>query len=234
MKDGYSFASENNGCVISKDNMFVACVSIVNGLFVLNLDDSPICNISAKGSRPNDLSPTYIWHCRLGHISEKRMMKLHNDGFLTSFDFESYETCEACLLGKMTKMPFSGFPERASDLLELIHTDVCRPMSTTARGGYQYFITFTGDLSRYGYVYLMKHKSKTFEKFKEFQSELENQRGKKIKTLRSNRGGEYLSHEFSSHLKSCGIVPQLTPLEHLKETVYLSDVIEPCWTWSDQ
>jgi hypothetical protein len=47
-------------------------------------------------------------------------------------------------------------------------------MSTTARGGYQYFITFTDDLSRYGYVYLMKHKSETFEKFKEFQSEIEN------------------------------------------------------------
>ena len=111
----------------------------------------------------------------------------------------------------MTKTPFTGFPERASDLLELIHTDVCGPMSSIARGGFQYFITFTDDLSRYGYVYLMKHKSETFEKFKEFQSEVENQCGKKIKALRSDRGGEYLSHEFSNHLKSCGIVPQLTP-----------------------
>ena len=84
-------------------------------------------------------------------------------------------------------------------------------MSSIARGGFQYFITFTDDLSRYGYVYLMKHKSETFEKFKEFQSEIENQCDKKIKALRSDRGAEYLSHEFSSHLKSCGIVPQLTP-----------------------
>jgi hypothetical protein len=122
--------------------MFVAYASIMNGLFVLNLDDTPICNISSKRSRPNDLCPTYIWHCRLGHISEKRMKKVHNDELLTLFDFESYETCEACLLSKMTKMPFSGFPERASDLLELIHMDVCEPMSTTARGGYQYLITF--------------------------------------------------------------------------------------------
>jgi transposase InsO family protein len=139
------------------------------------------------------------------------MKKLHSDGLLTLFDFESYETCEACLLGKMTKTPFIGFPERASDLLELIHTDVCGPMSTTARGGFQYFITFTDYLSRYGYVYLMKHKFETFEKVKEFQNEVENQRGKKIKALRSDRGGEYLSHEFSNHLKSCGIVPQLMP-----------------------
>jgi hypothetical protein len=211
MKDGYSFASKDNGCVISKNDMFVAFASIVNGLFILNLDDEPICNVNAKRPRLNELSPTYMWHCRLGHISENRMKKLHNDGFLTSFDFESYETCEACLLGKMTKAPFKGFPERASNLLELIHTDVCGPMSTTARGGFQYFITFTDDFSRYGYVYLMKHKSETFEKFKEFQNEVENQCDKKIKALRSDRGGEYLSHEFSSHLKSCGIVPQLTP-----------------------
>ena len=74
----------------------------------------------------------------------------------------------------MTKTPFTGFPERAFDLLELIHTDMCGPMSSTARGGFQYFITFTDDLSRYGYVYLMKHKSETFEKFKEFQSKVEN------------------------------------------------------------
>ena len=57
----------------------------------------------------------------------------------------------------------------------------------------------------------MNHKSESFEKFKEFQSEIENQCGKKIKPLRSDRGGKYLSHEFSNHLKSCRIVPQLTP-----------------------
>ena len=64
------------------------------------------------------------------------MKKLHEDGLLSSFDFESYETYEACLLGKMTKTPFTGFPKRASDLLELIHIDVCGPMSSTARRGF--------------------------------------------------------------------------------------------------
>jgi hypothetical protein len=63
MMDGYSFASENNGCVISKNNMFVASAPIKNGLFVLNLYDSSICNVSAKRFQPDDLSPTYMWHC---------------------------------------------------------------------------------------------------------------------------------------------------------------------------
>src|SRR6187401_1640100 len=77
-----------------------------------------------------------------------------------------------------------------------------------------YFLTFTDDWSRCGYIYLMKHKFETFEKFKEFQSEVENHRNKKIKFLRSDRGGEYLSYEFGLHLKQCGIVSQLTPPEH--------------------
>ena len=63
----------------------------------------------------------------------------------------------------------------------------------------------------YGRKSQLRHKSETFEKFKEFQNEVENQRGKKIKFLRSDRGGEYLSHEFSEHLRDCGIVPQPTP-----------------------
>ena len=101
--------------------------------------------------------------------------------------------------------------ERANDLLEKIHTDVCGAMSVEARGGYHYFLTFTDDLRRYGYIYLVKHKSETFEKFKEFQSEVENHCNKKMKFLRSDRGGKYFTYEFGLHLKQCGIVSQLMP-----------------------
>ena len=57
----------------------------------------------------------------------------------------------------------------------------------------------------------MSNKSESFDKFKEFQKEVENQLGKKIKALRSDRGGEYLSHEFDDHLKENGILSELTP-----------------------
>ena len=178
----------------------------MNGLLNLDRSDTHIHNIEAKRCKVNNDSATYLWHCRLGHIGVERMKKLHADGLL-----ESLDACEPCLLGKMTKTPFSGTMERATDLLEIIHTDVCGPMNIEARSRYHYFLTFTDDLSRYGYIYLMKHKSETFEKFKEFQSEVENHRNKKIKFLRSDRGGEYLSYEFGVHLKQCRIVSQLTP-----------------------
>ncbi|KAK9044580.1 hypothetical protein V6N11_058478 [Hibiscus sabdariffa] len=86
-----------------------------------------------------------------------------------------------------------------------------RVAALAARGGYQYFITFTDDFSRYGYIYLMRHKSEALEKFKEFKNEVQNQHGKSIKALRSDRGGEYLSQDFDELLKECGIVSQLTP-----------------------
>jgi hypothetical protein len=212
-RDRYSFKSESNGCSISMNNIFYAHAPISNGLFILNLDssNSHIHSIEAKRCKHSDDNATYLWHCRLGHIGVKRMKKLHSDGLLESLDFGSFDICEPCLMGKMTKSPFSGVVERATDLLGIIHTDVCGPMSASARNGYRYFVTFTDDLSRYGYIYLMKHKSETFDKFKEFQSEVENYLNKKIKFLRSDRGGEYLSFEFGNHLKTCGIVPQLTP-----------------------
>ena len=94
--------------------------------------------------------------------------EFHADGLLESLDYESLDACEPCLMGKMMKTPFYGTMERATYLFEIIHTDVFGPMSVEARGGYRYFLTFTDNLSRYGYIYLMKHKSETFEKFKEF------------------------------------------------------------------
>ena len=83
----------------------------------------------------------------------------------------------------MTKIPFTHKGERVNDLLGLIHNDVCGLFSTRARGGYLYFIIFTDDFSRYGFVYLMRHQSEFFEKFKEFKSEVHNQLGKNIKAL---------------------------------------------------
>ena len=82
-------------------------------------------------------------------------------------------TYESCLLEKMIKLPFTEKGERASDAVDLVYTDICRPMSTSARRGYRYFIMFTDDLSRYGYVYLMKHKSESFEMLKRFRNEVE-------------------------------------------------------------
>jgi hypothetical protein len=115
ISDGYSYKSENNGCSIYYKDMFYGFAPIVGGLFIMDLErEKDVFNISAKRLKKTD-NTTYMWHCRLGHIKKKRMQKLHKDGVLTSFDFESFDTCEVCLMGKMTKTPFTGHPERAQE-----------------------------------------------------------------------------------------------------------------------
>ena len=116
-------------------NIFYGHAPIVRGLFLLNLDsdDTHVHNIDAKRCRVNNDNTTFLWHCRLGHIGVKHMKKLHVDVLLESLDSESLDTCEPCLMGKMTKTPFFGTMERASDLLEIIHTNVCGSMSIDAR-----------------------------------------------------------------------------------------------------
>ncbi|GJX55292.1 putative RNA-directed DNA polymerase [Tanacetum coccineum] len=146
----------------------------------------------------------------LAHIGKTRMQKLQREGLLESINEESFDKCESCISGKMTKKPFNSNIERATDLLGLIHTDVCGPLRHVSRKGASYFLTFTDDFSRYGYVYLLKHKHEVFETFKVFKAEVELQLGKKIKALRSDRGGEYLSQEFKDYLSENGIVQNLT------------------------
>ena len=109
LRDGYSFKSENNGCSIYMSNIFYGHAPLMNGLFLLNLhrSDTHIHNIDAKRCKVDNDSATYLWHYRLGHIGVKRMKKLHADGLLESLDYESFDTCEPCLMGKMTKTLFS-------------------------------------------------------------------------------------------------------------------------------
>ena len=94
-------------------------VIYTNDNCLLDLDHSytHIHNIEAKRCKVNNDSATCLWHCHLGHIGVKRMKKLHTDGILESLDYESLDACKPCLMGKMTKTPFSGTMEQATDLL---------------------------------------------------------------------------------------------------------------------
>jgi hypothetical protein len=106
--DGYDIIIKNKCYSIYYNDIFYAHCPLVNGLYVLDLEDKSVCNINMKRAQLNNLNPTFIWHCRLGHINAKHIKRLHKDGLLSSFNFESFDTCESCLLGKMTKASFTG------------------------------------------------------------------------------------------------------------------------------
>ncbi|KAL0411536.1 UNVERIFIED_CONTAM: transposon Ty1-A Gag-Pol polyprotein [Sesamum latifolium] len=169
---------------------------LIKDEMILRLGDGKVVAAEAVGSLSLVVSNldnhenAQIWHARLGHISKDRIRRLVDSKNLEIDDLDHLPTCESCLKGKMTKKPFVGQSVIANSLLGLVHTDVYGPLSIPARGGFSYFITFTDDHSRL---------------------EVENQTNRKIKALRSDRGGEYLSGEFIDYLKENGILSQLTP-----------------------
>ncbi|CAL9021865.1 unnamed protein product, partial [Prunus brigantina] len=119
--------------------------------------------------------------------------------------------CDGCMLGKQHK---DSFPLestwRASNPLELVHTDICGPMKTESLSGNRYFLLFTDDFTRMSWVYFIRNKSSALECFRKFKAMTELQSGYKIKGLRSDRGGEFLSGEFNKFCEESGIQRQLT------------------------
>lgn len=181
--EGFSFRFANNTCYFSLNGTVHGTASLVNGLYMLNCSVALLHTTNKRLRLSSKDSPSYLWHYRLGRINDTRIARLIKLDYLTPFDLESHGECESCLNGKMISKPFKGKGTRAHEPHELIHTDVCGPFPTQARGGFPYFITFTDDFSRFGYVYLMKNKYESFEKFKEFRVEVEKQLDKSIKSL---------------------------------------------------
>ncbi|CAL9021568.1 unnamed protein product [Prunus brigantina] len=129
--------------------------------------------------------------------------------------------CEGCTFGKHCREPFpKEATSRAASPLELVHTDVCGPMQTTTKSGNRYFLTFIDDSTRMCWIYavrfatptiyFLRYKSEVFSVFKKFKAMVELQSVYKLKKLRSDKGGEYTSTEFSKFCDDMGMERQLT------------------------
>jgi hypothetical protein len=96
---------------------------------------------------------------------------MNKSGLIPQINLNDFHTCEPCIKGKMTTKQFSK-RWKSSNLLEIVHSDICGPLRTKTHQGMEYFVTFTDDYSRYGYIYLLKYKLKAVEKFQEFKLEV--------------------------------------------------------------
>ena len=103
----------------------------------------------------------------------------------------------------------SSFPSRKSNVLDLIHSDVCGPLKVRSHGGALYFVTFIDDHSRKVWAYTLKTKDQVLDVFKYFQAKVERETGKKLKCVRSDNGGEYIG-PFDQYCRTQGIRHQMT------------------------
>jgi hypothetical protein len=152
-------------------------------------------------------------HRCLGHISPSAIAQLVNKEILAGITICDWNVdfCEVCALAKIKRKPFPKHCSHpAQDIGDVIHSDVWGPASVSALGGSNYAVTWIDEKTRYGVVEGMRAKSDTFEEYKAYEAWLRVQRGKVIKHLQSDRGGEYTSNEFQTYIRRQGTTRRLT------------------------
>ena len=198
-------------CTILNSNGDVMGTGKKDGkLFIL--DCNMVSYQSHQGHSALAETSAKLWHQRFGHLGMRNLKILRDEKLVNGLslsDTEDMSFCEGCTKGKQKR---NAFPKneatRSSELLGIVHSDVCGPMQTASLGGNRYFVTFIDDKSRFVAVYFMKSKDHVLQKFKEYEAMVTNVTGKKIKVFRSDNGGEYNSREFNDFLVSKGIVKQ--------------------------
>eukprot|EP00253_Pinus_taeda_P033563 PITA_33563 len=150
----------------------------------------------------------WLWHRRLGHLSFsqiRKACKYQAVRGLPNIKIPDNIICKSCQFEKQTR---TNFPEKEGSTsmpLELVHTDVFGPFRKRIPRGEEYLILFIDDFSRFVWLGLMKHNDEAFEKFKSFKALVENESGYKIKSLRSDKGGEFTSNEYFDFCEEHGI-----------------------------
>ncbi|GJS63993.1 zinc finger, CCHC-type containing protein [Tanacetum coccineum] len=204
-KCGYKQVYESDKYILSKSGVFVGFGYYNNGMFMLNLNKVPDDSDSVYMSFSFTVVNSSLWHARLGHVHYKRMLEMSKDDLIPAID-ENLEKCTTCMLTKITRQPFKSIT-RKSVILELIHSDLCNFHATPSLGNKKYVITFIDDASRFCYVYLLHAKDEALDKFRIYKTEVELQQNDLIKTLRTDRGGEYYDPVF---FQSVGIIHETT------------------------
>ncbi len=200
---GKSVVFKDNGCVIqTAKGEIMATGRRVDRLFLLDVGDT---EGAATATIKPPAAPIQLWHQRLGHTHEGRLKQIASDG-LISYSGKELSFCKGCLEGKMARKPFkAGETPKTTTLLELVHSDVCGPMSVASPSGRRYMIVFLDDYSRCCKVYFVRQKSETFDAFQQFRVWAEKQCGQPIKRLRTDGGGEFVSKEFENYCAAAGI-----------------------------
>lgn len=154
-----------------------------------------------------------VWHERLGHVNNRTLCELVRKALLSGVELtdKSDVFCDSCQIGKSHRREFRKERERAATVPgEVIHTDVCGPMSVKTPGDASFLLTFKDDTTSFRYIYFLRHKSDVYEKFKVFDKLIENKFGRVMRELRSDNGREFRNKDMNGYPESRGIQREST------------------------
>ncbi|RKP04863.1 hypothetical protein THASP1DRAFT_10850, partial [Thamnocephalis sphaerospora] len=119
-----------------------------NGLYFVDVIATPDAGYAAVAT--HSVPDAMLWHRRLGHLSYDTLCSAATRDNVTGIPplrapANHERQCIACIEGKLHRAAISRTSTRkpAQCKLDLIHTDLCGPMSTATPGGARYFATFT-------------------------------------------------------------------------------------------
>ncbi|WVZ92975.1 hypothetical protein U9M48_039002 [Paspalum notatum var. saurae] len=177
-------------------------------MYLLNLSIvRPVCLAAVKDDE------AWLWHARFGHLSFEALARMSREGMARGMPRIEHveELCDSCLAGKQRRSPFAKKAKyRAGDRLELVHGDLCGPISPATHGGRKYFLLLVDDTTRFMWLRLLSSKDEAPEAIKHFQAKVEVETGNKLKVLRTDRGGEFTSVEFGRYCADEGVERHLT------------------------
>lgn len=211
-RDGYKLVLESEECNIFKCGELKAVVEPYGDLYELKTAEKVF--IAASGGQSSE-SCMHVWHRRFGHRNIGAIKDLVKKRLATEIAISDCgkddEVCECCLKGKMTRKPFPKESHSKTQApLDLVHMDVCGPMQTITPGNKRYVLPIIDDYSRYTKVYLMESKDQTSACIKDYIEMAKTQFSRKLKIIRSDRGGEFVNKHLQNYLRSKGIRMQLT------------------------
>ncbi|GJZ32249.1 retrovirus-related pol polyprotein from transposon TNT 1-94 [Tanacetum coccineum] len=197
LKKNYDIHFKDRSATIrNQEGKLIAKVPMTkNRMFILNIQHD-----EAKFLKSCLEDHLWLWHMRYGHLNFGDLKLLSSKGMVKGLDQIDHpnQVCEGCLLKKHARSSFLKEATLiAKEPLQLIHMDLCGPITPPSHGKNLYFMLFIDDYSRKNWVYFLNEKSQTFEAFMKFKAMVEKEKGLKIKSMRSDRGGEFLSKEFN-------------------------------------
>jgi len=133
-KCGYTFEFGNGKLVVYFNSIIVGSGVLYDGICMLNLNDMSVNYVIGHKRSRVDENSSMLWHKRLGHISRPRIERLIKEGILHDLDFSNFDTCVDCVKGKLTAKMRNTGANRSDNVLELIHTNICGPITPTSMG----------------------------------------------------------------------------------------------------
>lgn len=158
------------------------------------------------------IARTEKWHARFAHLNYTSIRHLMKKGLIKASSVEGGHD-DSCVIFQKSKISRAPFPSRfpiATPPLFRIHSDVMGPLPSSV-GGAHYIVSFIDDHTRLATIYIMKCKSEVLSCFDHYKRKMENVLQRRIKFLRSDRGGEYMSEDFASYLIKAGIQYERAP-----------------------